>query len=485
MPDDALQPGTQLGHYRIAKLLGRGGFGLTYQAWDVQLQRMVAIKEYFLHGQVTRALDGLTIAGKVDDEGYRKRLNRFLDEARTLAQFRDPRIVHVHGFHEANNTAYMVMDYVEGMTLRDHVRQYGTLSVGEARAILIEILKALRVIHAHSYLHRDIKPANIMRRPDGSILLLDFGSARQNLGDQERSFTVLVTAGYAPMEQYTGTDAQGPATDLYAVGACMLYCLTGTVPTEAIQRTISDQSNQTDGIDGSLKVIAARDSAGAQLAQVLAWLMRPQAVQRPQHADAVLQRLEGVPGFAGGIDGDRTMVTGIQAPSVDLTRMRSIPSHLVEEIRKQLEESIGERATPVLFKSIKSATNAQQLLDNLTSQAGDQLRASPALENITSLLNTAAARKAIEASGSSAGADAIAPRATAPRAATKIADDEITENISRELAKHIGPIAQMLVKRMVNKASSIKDLIAQLESEIPDDHDRAAFRKEMQKLSLI
>ena len=222
--DFSLSSGMQIDHYRITKILGKGGFGITYQAWDDHLNRLVAIKEYFPHGQVTRAEDGRTIrVNDADPLAYRKGLDRFLSEARTLAQFRDPRIVHVHGFKEAFNTAYMIMDFEEGVSLRDHILQNGPLSPPEARRILIDILRGLQVIHSRNYLHRDIKPANIMRRPDGSILLLDFGSARFTQSDQEQAFTVVVTPGYAPMEQYTTNEIQGPSTDLYAVGACMLF----------------------------------------------------------------------------------------------------------------------------------------------------------------------------------------------------------------------------------------------------------------------
>ncbi len=479
MTDEALKNGTQLGHYQITKLLGRGGFGITYQAWDTQLQRLVAIKEFFLHGQVTRALDGLSVAGKVKDPEYRRRLERFLDEARTVAQFRDPRIVHVHGFHEANNTAYMIMDFVEGLSLRDHVKHFGTVTVNEARGYLIDLLKGLQVIHARSYLHRDIKPANVIRRPDGSLLLLDFGSARQSVADQDNHFTVMVTPGYAPLEQYTSTEAQGPATDLYAAGACTLYCLTGSAPTEALQRTAADQVHIGDAVEQSLKLIASRDAAGTFLAQILTWMLRPQAVQRPQSADAVLQRLESNPGRHSS-DEDVTIMTGKQAPSVDLSQLRSLPSKLVEEIRKQLEGTVGERATQLLFSSIKSSRNAQQMLDNLAVQGGAEVRSSPAFEHITSLLSTAAARKVTEQ-----GQSPTPTRSpTVSRAVAPIIDEDSTQHISRELSKFVGPIAQMLVKRMQTKCSSLKDMLAQLEEEIPDEADRTIFRKEMQKLNL-
>ena len=358
--DYALISGTQLGHYRITKILGRGGFGITYQAWDDHLNRLVAIKEYFLHGQAVRGDDGMTITVKESDQvAYRKGLERFLTEARTLAQFRDPRIVHVHGFQEAFNTAYMVMDFEEGISLRDYVLQHGTFSSPEARRILVDILRALQVLHVRNCLHRDIKPANIMRRPDGSILLLDFGSARITLSNQEQAFTVVVTPGYAPMEQYTANETQGPSTDLYAVGACLLFCLTGASPVDAMKRTIAIQSNEKDPLEAILTEISERDAGFSELVAVLRWLLQSQANLRPQSAGAALQRLGTsmvVPTLPTASTHEQQTIIfsppSVLMPPVDLTVMRSIPSKLVEPMRVKLESMVGERATQILFQSI-------------------------------------------------------------------------------------------------------------------------------------
>ena len=511
MSDDfALGSGTPIDHYRITRILGRGGFGITYLAWDDHLNRMVAIKEYFPHGIAVRAEDGRTILVKEQDQAaYNKGLERFLTEARTLAQFRDPRIVHVHGFQEAFITAYMMMDFEEGVSLRDHVLQHGVLSAPEARRILIDILRALQVIHLRNYLHRDIKPANIMRRPDGSILLLDFGSARITQSSGEQAFTVVVTPGYAPMEQYTSSETQGPSTDLYAVGACMIFCLTASSPVDAMKRTIAVQSNELDPVEAILTNVGSRDVGYAELAAVLRWMLQCQASLRPQTAGEALQRLgtaltmPASPPFQ-----DNNQKTVMLAPSagllpvpVDLTVMRSIPSKVVEPMRMKLQAMVGERATQILFQSIRSARNAQDLIERIAEQIQHEPQREMAINSITQLLVEASRIITVEhspitpASQPAASSSAIrsAPVAapsrhnsdpgTGPTQLFK--DEETTQLLSNELAKYIGPIAKMLIKKRLAKANNVPELIQQLEQEIPVEADRAAFRKAVMKLKIL
>ena len=507
--DFSLRSGTQLGHYRITKILGRGGFGITYQAWDDHLNRLVAIKEYFPHGQATRADDSRTVRiNDADAPAYRKGLERFLDEARTLAQFRDPRIVHVHGFQEAHNTAYMVMDFEEGVSLRDHVLQRGALSPAEAKRTLGDILLALQVLHLRNYLHRDIKPANLMRRPDGSLLLLDFGSARITQAHQDQAFTVIVTPGYAPMEQYTATEIQGPATDLYATGACLLFCLTCSSPIDAMKRMIAEQASERDPLEPVLANLVARNPDYAEITSVLRWLLQGKANLRPQSAGEVLQRLglANQPAFTPiptplPDPGQNTLVLvparqpGLPAP-IDLTVMRSIPSKLVEPMRQQLQSMVGERATQILFQSIRSARNAQHLIENISAQIEHEPRREQAIQSITQLLAEASRIITVEAvpvtmPGAQSGARDVAspPPGDTPSGQTRptmiLKDEETTQLLSGELAKFIGPIAKMLVKKRLAKAASIQELISQLEEEISVPADRAAFRKAVIKLKIL
>ncbi len=484
--DFSLRTGTQLSHYRITKILGQGGFGITYQAWDDQLNRLVAIKEYFPHGQATRAEDTRAVQIDLADiPAYEKGLERFLDEARTLAQFRDPRIVHVHGFYEAHNTAYMVMDFEEGMTLRDHVLQHGVLSAAEARRVLVDILCALQIIHARNYLHRDIKPANVLRRPNGSVLLLDFGSARIAQLNQEQAFTVIITPGYAPLEQYSNNETQGPATDLYAVGACMLFCLTGSLPIDALKRTIAEHASEDDPLEPLLARITMRQSSDHELTAVLRWLLQSQAAQRPQSAAEVLQRLDSAPTTPTYT----TQLIETLAPLVDLSQLRSIPSRMVEPIRQQLHEVFGDNSTQILLQAIRGARNAQNLVDNLGTHLAEHPRRTYILNKVSNLLTTAAPKLAIDHSVQRPPAGSIsssrASAAPATRATEVIKDEETTHQLSNELAKFIGPIAKMLVKKRALKAANVAELVALLSEEIAAPADRAAFRKALIKLKIL
>ena len=193
-----LSPGVALDAYEITRTIGVGAFGVTYEAADVTLNRKVAIKEYFPAGLAQRAEDGLTITASSDDgeDFVEYGLKRFLDEARTLAQFHDPNIVHVIRYIEGNGTAYLIMDYEEGESLTSRLERQGTLHYQEALDVMIPVLYGLRAVHERHYLHRDVKPDNIFLRNEGAPLLLDFGSARQALENQRRSLTVVLTPGY-------------------------------------------------------------------------------------------------------------------------------------------------------------------------------------------------------------------------------------------------------------------------------------------------
>jgi Serine/threonine protein kinase len=214
---NSLKPGHKLHWYRIEKILGQGGFGITYLAHDFNLDRQVAIKEYLPIELAVREGD-FSIHPVSEDHGekFRWGRDRFITEARTLAKFKHPNIVHVLNVFEANNTAYMVMEYEQGESLQDILSRRKTLEEAELINILIPVLGGLQKVHEAGFIHRDIKPANIFIRMDGSPVLLDFGSARQALGIATQTLTSLVSPGYAPYEQYySKSDQQGPWTDIY------------------------------------------------------------------------------------------------------------------------------------------------------------------------------------------------------------------------------------------------------------------------------
>lgn len=236
---NSLRPGHTLHWYRIEKILGQGGFGITYLAYDSNLDQHVAIKEYLPMELAVREGDfSVYPASHAQDERYRWGLDRFLAEARTLAKFRHPAIVRVLSVFEANNTAYMVMEYQEGRSLQQLLEQRRTLPEPELAAIVRPLLDGLDIIHATGFIHRDIKPSNIFVHADGHPVLLDFGSARQALGEQTQTLTSVVSPGYAPFEQYYSRgDRQGPWTDIYGLGATLYRAISGLQPMAAIDRS--------------------------------------------------------------------------------------------------------------------------------------------------------------------------------------------------------------------------------------------------------
>ena len=238
----ALPQGTRIRDFEFHRVLGYGGFGITYLGWNVSLDIPVAIKEYLPADLATREQD-LSVVPQTSQAAsdFQWGLERFLDEARILARFQHPNIVRVHHFFEAHSTAYIAMDYVEGEDLSTYLTRKRTLSEDELKGILYPLLDALEVIHQADFLHRDIKPGNIvLRDSDGAPVLLDFGAARQAIGAKSRSVTSIVTPGYAPIEQYSSRGHQGPWTDLYALGGVCYRALTGQVPDDATDRMRED-----------------------------------------------------------------------------------------------------------------------------------------------------------------------------------------------------------------------------------------------------
>jgi len=234
---------TQLGggKYVVGRLLGKlGGFGVTYLAYDQRLQTLVAIKEYLPRDIATRDASSLKVRpfGKEDVESFKYGLSRFLDEARTLAKIDHPNVVRVRDFLEENGTAYLVMDYCEGLTLSEFIKRQPTGRVDErtAVAILLPILDGLREVHRQGFLHRDIKPQNIYLTAGNRPILLDFGAARLAYGDKTRSMSVVLSEGYAPVEQYQRNGKQGTWTDVYGAAATLYAMLTGKAPPNATDR---------------------------------------------------------------------------------------------------------------------------------------------------------------------------------------------------------------------------------------------------------
>lgn len=232
------------GRYMVGRVLGEGGFGITYLGWDHTLAIRVAIKEFLPRELAARGADGRTISAYRGDlgEAFLYGLEKFLEEARVLARFAEHQgIVAVRDFFPAHGTGYLVMSYLEGLTLKDYLAQQGgRIPFKPALAILMPVMDALRAVHEVGLLHRDISPDNIFITRDRQVKLIDFGAARAALGAHSRSLSVILKPGYAPPEQYGTQGRQGPWTDVYAVGATCYQMLIGQMPPEAPDRLYQD-----------------------------------------------------------------------------------------------------------------------------------------------------------------------------------------------------------------------------------------------------
>lgn len=230
--------------YVIEKVLGEGGFGITYKGVDKLLAVEVAIKEYFPQGFVTRNnvySEEITITQTKYEELFQKGKERFLSEARILAKFnKEPGIVSVTDFFEENNTAYIVMEYLEGITLKDYIESNGLLSMNDMLGLMSPLMEALDAVHKEGLIHRDISPDNIMLLSNGGIKLMDFGAARTYTEFGQKSLSIMLKHGYAPEEQYRTHGVQGPWTDIYALSATIYKCITGQTPLESLQRVLAD-----------------------------------------------------------------------------------------------------------------------------------------------------------------------------------------------------------------------------------------------------
>ena len=250
--------------YEIRDVLGEGGFGITYLAYDRNLDHEVAIKEYMPADLAGRGTDNSVVPVSPElEQRYRKGLERFIEEARTLGQFKHPNIVRVRNVFEANNTAYMVMDYELGESLQDILNRRKIMDEADINTVIFPILDGMKQVHAHGFIHRDIKPANIFIRVDGEPVLLDFGSARQSLENARTTMTGVFSKGYAPIEQYENIeDQQGPWTDIYALGATLYRLIAGVPPADAFDRSSAIILTSQDPYVPAVQVGQGRYSPG-------------------------------------------------------------------------------------------------------------------------------------------------------------------------------------------------------------------------------
>ncbi|MEK8051490.1 protein kinase [Ideonella sp. DXS22W] len=289
-PPSALPRGTRLGEFEIRRVLGVGGFGIVYLAFDHALEREVAIKEYMpgsLAGRSPATLE-VAVLSQANAESFSLGLRSFVNEARLLARFDHPSLVKVHRYWEAHHTAYMAMPYYAGQNLQQ-VRRALREPPDEAwlRAIVEPLLGALARLHREGVYHRDISPDNVLIEPDGRPVLLDFGAARRVIGDKSMALTAILKPAYAPIEQYgeAGAVKQGPWTDLYALGATVHYLLVGRAPPPATTRTVHD--------DMPPLARQALPGCSERFLRCIDWMLQPRPADRPHQVADLVDALAG------------------------------------------------------------------------------------------------------------------------------------------------------------------------------------------------
>ena len=353
---NSLPAGYALLEYRIEKVLGVGGFGLTYLALDSNLNLKVALKE-FLPGDIALRAPDQSIGPRSPDTaesfGWGKR--RFMDESRTVASFRHPNIVRVMRFFEANGTAYMVMEFVEGAALGEWVKTRRPLSEPQVAPIVAPLLDGLEVIHRAGFLHRDIKPGNIYIREDGSPVLLDFGSARQNATE----LTAVVSPGYAPFEQYHTHGKQGPWSDIYAFGGVLYWMVAGSMPQEAPARVRED--NMAAAVQ-----VGDKSRFRPEFLAAIDWALSPFEDQRPQNVAewrAALLETKSAQ--------QPTVETAPTSKPATTPRPR-LPADVLKRAEQRLAQHIGPVAGVVVKRAAARARDEAELYLMLADEIEDK-----------------------------------------------------------------------------------------------------------------
>lgn len=312
-----LVPGTLVKQrYKIGRVLGEGGFGITYIGIDTVLNLKVAIKEFYMSGYVNRNHDAspnvFATLGTHRDT-FEKNREKFLNEARVLAQFYgEAGIVGVRDFCEENGTAYIIMDFLNGVDLKTYLEQKGRLAPEDAVKLLMPVMTSLQHVHTEGIIHRDISPDNIMVMEDGSTKLLDFGAAREISQTDIKSLSVILKPGYAPEEQYRSKGRQGPWTDVYALAATLYKCIVGATPDDAMERMYRDRLPSPAAVDAAcpiaisnviIKGLAVRQADRYQdVASFLADLKT--AMEDPDNAELAPDTREVAPAQERGVIAD-------------------------------------------------------------------------------------------------------------------------------------------------------------------------------------
>lgn len=282
----ALEPGTMLRQYRIDSVVGQGGFGITYLAFDTDLQRRVAIKECYPRDFVSREGTTVVPTGASQTKDFHWALGKFVDEATTLARFKHPGIVQVlQIIKDENESAYMVLEFVEGQSFDQWLKsKTGPPDEDSLKTVIAPLLDALEVVHENNIAHRDIAPDNIYIREDGSAVLLDFGAAKQTLVQQSRTLNLVVKDGYSAPEQYYAEGRQGPWTDVYAFAATLYRAIAGKRPVDAMARLDALNNDEPDPLEPLSKLAPSGYTSG--FLSAISDGMAPQTKARPQSVKA-------------------------------------------------------------------------------------------------------------------------------------------------------------------------------------------------------
>ena len=454
--DIALPRGYALHEYQIEQTLGIGGFGLTYLATDSNLNLKVAIKEY-LPGDLAQRGEDQSVQPKSESasDSFKWGLSRFLDESRTLAAFRHPNIVRVLRFFEANRTAYMVMEFVAGQPLAEWIRSRRPLEQSAVLAIVSPLMDGLEVVHRAGYLHRDVKPGNIYIRDDGSPVLLDFGSARAASANSE--LTAIITPGYAPIEQYHSHGQQGPWSDLYALGGVLYWMITGKRPVEAVARVRQDM------LPPAVQA-ADRSRYGMELLAAIDWALTLHEERRPQSVSEFRSALTGLTTS----DQKTVKIRDTAQVSASLT---SLPTEIAfdREVLKKIEldlaKHIGPIAPVVIRAAAKKAYTIASLAQMVSADIADERERSAFVKRFSG-----------EKSKSMPTGDPGQARSTpsAPSSGPHI-DAQTLATAEAALAKYIGAVAKIVVRRAAAKARDAGELYLLIAEEIEDQSERKAF----------
>jgi len=451
MPAQALPAGHAVLEYRIDKLLGVGGFGLTYLATDANLNLRVALKEYLPGDIALRGADQSitpSTPDAADDFDWGKR--RFLDESRTLASFRHPNIVRVMRFFEANGSAYMVMEYVEGDALPEWIKPRRPLDQAQIAALAGPLLDGLEVVHSAGYMHRDIKPGNIYIRNDGSPVLLDFGSARQ----KNQELTAIVTPGYAPFEQYHSQGKKGAWSDLYALAGVLYWMITGNRPLDAAARVREDSM-------ASAVQAAERHRYAPVFLAAIDWALSPHEDSRPQSAGEWRQALLGT--APPEVKGEA--LPPAKAPPPE---HQAFDAGFLKQVESELAQHLGPIAPVMVRNAVKKAHSSGELIHLLSADIthhGLRLKFERHFAEMSRPLS--------QPQPQTGGSSKLREPATAS-AAIRF-PTEVLERAERRLSQYLGPVSRVVVKRAAVKARDESELYLLIADEIEDAAERKAF----------